>query len=122
MFGRSGAAHEFSSSESLELAVRRQGVAIGKQVGGGKRFRVPQMRVQGMDQGAAFLHDPYSGMMMAVNPSLVPLGVAEPAFQIEIIAWQLHRIAPGKEPGLKTAHSLGHLPLPIVGARLQLVA
>ena len=33
--------------------------------------------------------------MMAVDPSLVPLRIAEPAFQIEIIARQLDRIAPG---------------------------
>ena len=122
MFRGAGAAHEFASSEGLELAGGRHGVSIGEQIGGGKWFRMPQVGVQGMDQRAAFLHDPHSGVMMAVDPSLVPLRITEPAFQIEIIARQLDRIAPGKEPGLKAAHHLRHLLLPFVGARLQLIA
>jgi hypothetical protein len=68
------------------------------------------------------LHNPHSGVTMAVNASLVSLGVAEPAFQFEIIAGQLHGIASGKESRLKTAHLLGHLPLSFVGTRLQPIA
>lgn len=122
MFRGAGATHEFASGEGLELADGRHGMSIGKQVGGGQWFRMPQVGVQGMDQRAAFLHDPHPGVMMAVDPSLVPLRIPEPAFQIEIIAWQFDRIAPGKEPGLKAAHYLGHLLLPFVGTRLQLIA
>ena len=120
--GGAGAAHELASSEGLKLSGGGSGVPIGKQIGGGQRCWVPQVNVQGVDQRAAFLHDADSGVVMPVNASFVPLGVAEPAFQIEIIAWQLHRIAPGKEPGLKTAHPLSHLLMPFAGAGLQLIA
>ena len=91
----------------------------GQQVGGSERFRVPQVSVQGLDQGATFRHDPHSGMVMAVNPSLVCLGVAEPALQAEIVTPQLRRIVSREQTRLKAAHRPGYLPSLFVGAGLE---
>ncbi len=49
-----------------------------------------QVRIQGQDQRWTFLHDPHPGMTMAVNPTLMALGLAEPPLQVEIVPRQVH--------------------------------
>ena len=46
---------------------------------------------------------------MAVDPTLMPLGYAKPALQIEIVPDLIHFIPARKEAGLEAAHHLGHV-------------
>ena len=48
-----------------------------------------QVRIQGQDQRRTFLHDPHSGMTMAVNPTLMALGLAEPPLKVEVVSRQV---------------------------------
>lgn len=120
--GRASAAHQAASGEGLALAEGRSGVAIGEQVGNGEWFGMPQVNVQGMNERRAFQDDADAGMPMAVNSPFVPLGIAKPTFQIEIVWGQVGGISPGEESWLKAAQHLGHLLTHGVGTGLQLVA
>ena len=62
-------------------------MAIGKQVGNREWFGMPLVKVQGMNERRAFQDDSYAGMPMAMNATLVSLGVAKPSFQGEIVLW-----------------------------------
>jgi hypothetical protein len=52
-----------------------------------------QVRIQGQDQRRTLLNDPHSGMTMAVNPTLMALGLAEPPLQGEIVPRQVHVVS-----------------------------
>ena len=67
------------------------------------------MCVQGQRLGCSLLDDPNPGMFMAVDPSLMPLGYAKPALQIEIVPNLIHFIPAHEEAGLEAAHHLGHV-------------
>jgi hypothetical protein len=67
------------------------------------------MCVQGQRHGWSLLDDPNPGMFMAVDPSLMPLGDAKPALQIEIVPNLIHFIPAHEEAGLEAAHHLGHV-------------
>lgn len=103
------------------LATRRGSVAIGKQIGRGQRLGVPQVSIEGMNEGSAFLDDPHAGVMMSVNSPLVRFGITKPALQVEIVLRHFGGISPCEEPGLKASQHLGHLLPDGVGTGLQLV-
>ena len=44
------------------------------------------MHIQGMHQGRTFLHNPDSGVFVSMNAAFMPLGLAKPAFQVEIVS------------------------------------
>ena len=67
------------------------------------------MCVQGQRHGCSLLDNPNPGMFMTVDPSLMPLGYAKPALQIEIVPNLIHFISAYKEAGLEAAHHLGHV-------------
>ena len=67
------------------------------------------MCVQGQRLGRSLLDNPNPGMFMTVDPSLMPLGYAKPALQIEIVPNLIHFISAHKEAGLEAAHHLGHV-------------
>ena len=46
---------------------------------------------------------------MAVNPTLMPLGQAEPAFQIEIVMDLIEGVIAGKEAGAEAPHQPSHM-------------
>src|SRR3954453_473539 len=67
------------------------------------------MCVQGQRLGRSLLDNPNPGMFMTVDPSLMPLGYAKPALQIEIVPNLIHFISAHEEAGLEAAHHLGHV-------------
>jgi len=64
--------------------------------------------VQRQHECGAFQNDTDAGVVMAVNPPFMPLGLAEEAFQVEIVLGQVG-VAARKQPRLKTGHDLGHV-------------
>jgi hypothetical protein len=120
--GRASAAHQAASGEGVRLAGGRNRVAVGEKFSGGEWFRVPPVNIQGVNERRAFQDDPHAGMPVAVDSPFVRLGVAKPAFQVEIVLGQVGRISSGEESGLKAAQHLGHLLPHAFRAGLQLVA
>ncbi len=66
------------------------------------------MCVQRQHEGGAFQNDSDTGVVMAVNPPFMSLGLAEEAFQVEIVLGQI-RVAAREQPLLETGHDLGHV-------------
>src|SRR5215210_6944192 len=61
-------------------------------------------------------------MTMAVNPTLMALGLAEPPLQVEIVPRQVQVVTPEEEARLETPHHPGHLPPDRVPIRLEAIA
>ena len=65
--------------------------------------------VQRVHQRRTFLDDPHTRVAMAVDPTLMPLGQAEPALQIEIVVDPIEYVPTGKEAGAEALHQPSHL-------------
>ncbi len=65
--------------------------------------------VQRMNQRRPFLDDPHTRVAVAVDPTLMPLGQAEPAPQIEIIVDRIEGVVAGKEAGTEASHQTRHV-------------
>jgi hypothetical protein len=78
------------------------------------------VRIEGQQQRGAFLHEPYSGVPVAVHAAFVPFGVAEPAFQVEVVLGQVCLLTPNKQPGGKAGHHMAHVLPDRIVARVEL--
>ena len=67
------------------------------------------MGVQRVDQRRPFLDDPYPGVAVAVDPTLMPLGQPEPTLQIQIVLYIANDVSAGKKAGPEAPHHAGHL-------------
>ena len=65
--------------------------------------------VQRVHQCRPFLDDSHSRVAMAVNPTLMSLGQAEPALQIEIVVDRIEGIIASKEADAEAPHQSSHL-------------
>ena len=84
-------------------------MAIGPSIRTRERSWMRQMRVEGQQQCGAFLHEAYPSVPVAVDAALVPFGLSEPAFEVEIVLWQVRLIAPDKQPRGKAGHHAAHV-------------
>ena len=66
------------------------------------------MRVEGQQQRGTFLHNAHSGVLVAMDATLVPFGLSEPAFEVEVGLWQVRLLAPDKQPRGKASHHAAH--------------
>lgn len=87
----------------------RLAVEVGEQFAGGEWLRVVQMRIQGVDQARAFLHNPHAGMFVSMNAAFMSLRLAKPALQVEVVARLVGVVAPHEQARLKTAHDFTHV-------------
>ena len=69
-----------------------------------------QVGIQGQQKRGAFLHDSHSGMTVAVNPTLVTLGLTKPTLQIQVVIRQLGIITADEQARLEAPHHRRHLP------------
>lgn len=99
----------------------RPAVEIGQQFAGGEWLRVLQMGIQGVDQARAFLHNPHAGMFVSMDAAFMPLRLAKPAFQVEVVARLVVVVGPHEQSRLKTAHDFAHVPLNRIFAGPKLV-
>ena len=67
------------------------------------------MRIQRVHQRRPFLNDPNPRVAVAMDPSLMALGPAEPPLQIEIVFDPIHRDPSHEQPGEEAEHHSGHL-------------
>lgn len=67
------------------------------------------MGVQRMHQRRPFLDHPDPCMAVTMDPTLVPLGHAEPPLQVQVV-WHRREVIPASEQaGAETAHQVGHM-------------
>jgi hypothetical protein len=64
--------------------------------------------IQGHEQRRALLHDSHSGMTAAVNPTLMPLRLAKPTLQVEVVAWQARLVTADEQTRLEAPHHRRH--------------
>ena len=81
-------------------------MAVGPHIRGAERLRVRQVRVEGQQQGGAFLDDADPGVAVAVHAALVPFGLSKPAFQVEVVLWQVRLFPSNKQPRSKAGHDV----------------
>lgn len=60
-------------------------------------------------------------MPVAVNAALVPFGLAEPAFQVEVVLGQVCVLISNKQPRRKAGHDMAHMLSDRIVARLELL-
>jgi hypothetical protein len=119
-FAGAGLAHDPPAMNGVPLPAGKRGVAIRVEFGGGKGPRVRQVRVQGQDQGWAFLHDPHASVPTAVNAAFVSFRLSEPALQIEIVLRPSGHALADEQTRFKTGHHLAHVTRNLVSAALKL--
>lgn len=61
-------------------------------------------------------------MFASMDAAFMPLRLAKPAFQVEVVARLVGGVAPHEQPRLKTAHDFAHVPLNRIFAGPKLVA
>ena len=86
------------------------GLAVGSQVVDGKGSGVPQMGIQRRQQRRALPHDSHPGMTVAVNPTLMSLGLTKPTLQSEVVAGLSRFVTSDEQTRLETPHHPRHLP------------
>ena len=67
------------------------------------------------------MDEPDPGVSVAVHAAFVPFGLAEPAFQVEVVLGQVCLLTPNKQPGCKTGHHLAHVVPDRIVARAELL-
>lgn len=67
------------------------------------------MHVQGMHESWAFLYDPHTRVLVTMNAAFVGLGLAKPAFQVQVVARICCLVISYKQPRLETGHDLAHV-------------
>ncbi len=83
---------------------------------------MPLVNIQGVNQCRSLQNNAHACMPVAVNATLVSLGVAKPALQVEIVLGQVGSIAAHEESGLEAGQHLGHLLAHGISAAPQLLA
>jgi hypothetical protein len=108
--------------DRLALMAGWLGLPVREQVLGNERRGMSQVRIRGQDQRRPFPHDPHSGMAMAVNPTLMALGLAGPPLPVEIVPRQVPLVTTEEEARSEAPHHPGHLLPDRVAIRLEAIA
>ena len=77
------------------------------------------MGVQRRHQRRPFLDHPDPRMAVTVDPTLVPLGQAEPPLQVQVVLHRREVIPAGEQAGAETAHQVGHVVVDRVAVAFQ---
>jgi hypothetical protein len=83
------------------------GPAIGTQFELGEWLWMMQVSIQSQQESRTFLDDADARVPMTMNASFVPLGLAEPALQVQIVLRKTYGVAANTQPRLKAGHDLG---------------
>ena len=71
--------------KGLLLAKRDGSIPIRPEFGSRVGVRVLQMSVEGQYESGPLLHEANPGMLSAVDPPRMALGLTEPTFQVQIV-------------------------------------
>jgi hypothetical protein len=96
-------------------------MAIRHEILSGERLRVCHVRIKGQQQRRAFLDKADPGVLVTVNAALVAFGRSEPAFEVEVVLWQVPGVAPDEQPWRKARHHAAHVVPHRISALLQLL-
>ena len=84
-------------------------MTIGLKVMACQRAIMVSRRVTRQQQRRTVLYDPHPCMAVSVNTPFVPLGLAEPAFQIQVVLRRIDQIRTREESRLKARHDAGQV-------------
>ena len=68
-----------------------------------------QVGIKGHQAWRPLLHEPAPGVAVAVDAALVPFGLSEPAFEVEVGLGQVCLLAPDTQPRGKARHHAAHV-------------
>src|SRR3954470_9459207 len=106
----SGSPHDLATPNRLTLAEWESGHTIWQQIICSEWSRVRRVCVQCGNQCRPVLHDADARVTMPMNPPLMTLGEAKPAFEIEIVPDLLELALTDEEAGQEADHDRGHVP------------
>jgi hypothetical protein len=95
--------------DRFQLMSGRSGLAVGPEVVGFKWPGVSQVGIQGHEQRRALLYDPHSGVTVAVNATLMPLRLAKPTLQVQVVTRQARLVTADEQARLEAPHRRRHL-------------
>jgi hypothetical protein len=108
LFRGASLAHDAMAGEGGLLGRRRLSAVIGDEFGRGERAEMMQVGVQRANQRWASVDDSDTCVTPAVDAPRVAFGLAKPAFQVQIVAWQLIDWAQ-KQSRQKAGHQSGQV-------------
>jgi hypothetical protein len=108
VFVRTRFAHDSSSAHGVCLGLRRSRIRVRYEIGRREDRGMVDVRVEGRRERRPFLDDPHPGVRVAVDATLVPLGIPEPAFEIEVVGGELGIVRTDEEARCEALHHCGH--------------
>src|SRR5215831_3170978 len=95
--------------QSLTLTCGGRRMPVGPEVYRRKERGILQVDIKGQQECRPLLHETDPGVAVAVDAALVPFGLSEPAFEVEVVLWQDRLLAPDKQPRSKASHHAAHV-------------
>ena len=95
--------------QSLTRTCWGRRMPVGPEVFRRKGRGMLQVGIKGQQACGPLLHETDPGVAMAVDAAFVPFGLSDPAFEVEIVLWQVRLIAPDKQPRGKASHHAAHM-------------
>jgi hypothetical protein len=121
MFFGACAAHDFSPMHRIVLAPGRGRHRVGQEFAGVEGRRVEEVCIEGRDERRSLLDNSDAGMGVSMDAALVPFGISEPAFEVEVVVGDLRIVRAGEESRCEAFHHAGHEQSVRMGVTAKLV-
>ena len=95
--------------QSLTLTCWGRRMPVGPEVCRRQGRGMLQVGIKGHQAWRPLLHEPAPGVAVAVDAALVPFGLSEPAFEVEVGLGQVCLLAPDTQPRGKARHHAAHV-------------
>jgi hypothetical protein len=115
----SGLPHDPAAVDRLTLTLGLTRRPVWQKIIDTERVGVGPMGVQRVHQRRSLLDHPDPRMAVAVDPTLVPLGQAEPPLQLQVVLHRRAVIPAGEQAGAEAAHQVGHVLMNRVAVTFQ---
>src|SRR5215510_4854518 len=79
------------------------------------------MRIERRQQCRAFVDEAHPSVAVAMNAALVAFGVSKPAFEVEVVLWEVHVVTSHKQAWLKTRQHPTYVLPPWIVTPLELL-
>jgi hypothetical protein len=77
------------------------------------------MRIERRQQCGAFVDEAHPRVAVAMNAALVAFGVSKPAFEVEVVLWEIRVVTSHKQAWLKTRQHPPHVLPPRIVTPLE---
>src|SRR5215468_4898040 len=94
--------------QSLTLTCGGRRMPVGPEVCRRKGRGMLQVGIKGQQECRPLLHETDPGVAVAVDAALVPFGLSEPAFEVEVVLRQVPVLPSHKQSRRKAGHDIAH--------------